>query len=151
MQYYEFVSSICVLVAWIQEQICPKAVEACEEVARIGTADSVDIDYDTVSQSLTFSVYHAQAVSMELGKMGGIWHEKITERAGLVTTEVGILNEETATEPEELSLGGFLVTLGRDKKPSKHHDSLNGLRLTIQNPHYFPFRPVIAIRFRKAP
>ena len=32
--------------------------------------------------------------------------------------EVGVLAIEKATQPEELSLGGFLAVLGEDTKPS---------------------------------
>ena len=123
LQYFELLPSLGDLVTYIQKKLCPKGFKAClQEAARIGTAHCVDVDYDTTSQSLTLRTYHGPAVSSELDKTPRVWDEKITEYAGSVATEIGILNEEVATEPEELSLGGFLVTLGKDVKPSKHHN-----------------------------
>ena len=75
-------------------------------------ADYVDIDYDTISQSLVISAFwHSESAS-------GRWDEQIDNRGGSVKVEVGVLAIEKATQPEELSLGGFLVVLGEDTKPS---------------------------------
>ena len=41
---------------------------------------------------------------------------QISEAANRI--EVGVLANETPTEPEELSLGGFLTVIGEDEKPS---------------------------------
>ena len=35
------------------------------------------------------------------------------------TTEVGILNNETPEEPEEVALAGCLTVIGQDDKPGK--------------------------------
>ena len=45
--------------------------------------------------------------------------DETVEALGLGNVEVGLLANEKATEPEEVSLEGFLAVLGKDKNPSK--------------------------------
>ena len=78
-------------------------------------ADHLDIDYDAVSQTLTMSAYFEGAVN-DLGeKQPEGWDESISGYAASVPTEIGVLNIQKATQPEEVSLGGFLITLDKDK------------------------------------
>ena len=78
----------------------------------LALADSVDIDFDTIAQALTISGFR-HAAHDQLG-----WDEQISNLDGSARVEVGVLANEKATEPEELSLGGFLTILGEDEKPS---------------------------------
>ena len=122
LQYHELLPSLDHLITYIQEKLCPEGDKACQNgVARISDAGFIDADYDTVSQSFTFSTFYDRPVSLN-GVRAGAWNEHIVKCSSSLMTEVGILAEEKSTQPEELSLGGFLVTLGRDTKPSKYHD-----------------------------
>ena len=123
LQYHEILPSLDILITYIRKVLCPEGSNACQnDAVRIRDANYVDIDYDTVSQSFTFSVYSDQAVSLNAGKRRA-WNERIIKYADSIATEVGVLAEEKSPQSEELSFGGFLVTLRRDTKPSKHHDS----------------------------
>ena len=70
------------------------------------------MDYDSLSQAMTLRVYH------ESGTKAGAWTEAISAHQTDSRVEVGVLASQQATEPESLSLGGFLAVLGEDQKPS---------------------------------
>lgn len=101
------------LVTYIQQKIC-RANTACDNhAASILSADSVDIDYDSISQTLLISGYFSKSP----GNHG--WTEKIRQREfGWDKVEVGLLALERATSPEELSMSGFLTVVGEDDKLS---------------------------------
>lgn len=76
------------------------------------TADSVDIDYDNTSHSLTVTGLWAN------GPSGG-WSEEISKPAsGADQVEFGLLGAEQGTSPEEIKVGGLLAVVGSDKKLS---------------------------------
>ena len=79
----------------------------------LSSADSVDIDFDTISQALSISTFHAKSID-QFG-----WTDRFSNFDGAVKVEVGVLATEKSTEPEELSLGGFLTIVGEDDKPSE--------------------------------
>ncbi|MCJ1476894.1 protease B nonderepressible form [Lambiella insularis] len=91
----------------------------------LSDSDYVDIDFDTISQALTIITFHA-GPPFSTG-----WTERISNLKGAVKAEIGVLANEPPKEPEELSLGGFLTTIGEDSKPSptifsfpaRHHPS----------------------------
>jgi hypothetical protein len=80
------------------------------------TADSVDIDYDSISHALTISAFWSQPPRRQ-----NRWTEEITrhKNAKSERVEVGVLANERATDPEDLSVGGFLAVVGEDRKLSK--------------------------------
>lgn len=111
-QYHGTLPSLQDLVTYIQIKVCAND-ESCKTRSKhLIYADYLDVDYDTISQSFIVSVFWHTGPSL------GIWDERIDNRRGSVKVEVGVLANEKATQPEELSLGGFLVVLGEDKKPS---------------------------------
>ena len=103
-------------MVYIKEKLCPKGEASCQKDAlRLAHADHLDVDYDAVSQTLTMSAYFEGAVK-DLGeKERGGWNESISNYAASVPTEIGILSIQKATQPEDVSLGGFLITLDKDK------------------------------------
>ncbi|KAL2036992.1 hypothetical protein N7G274_010277 [Stereocaulon virgatum] len=122
-QYYELLPSLKELVTYIQQKVCADNVLCKGRADALNQAEYVDIDYDTISQSLVISAFwHSNATT-------GSWDEQIDNQGGSVKIEVGVLANEKATRPEELSLGGFLAVLGEDIKlnptlfsfPSRHH------------------------------
>ncbi|GAB7347821.1 hypothetical protein MBLNU459_g5358t1 [Dothideomycetes sp. NU459] len=120
--------------------ILPAIAESADQVAALESATTVDFDFDAISHALKLTAVWAQAPG------GGVWSETIRLQSTSDTIEVGILNTEKATEPEELSLGGFLIVLGEDGKPSptlfsfpsRHHplppSSLTNYKTSFRQP-----------------
>ncbi|KAG8532102.1 uncharacterized protein KY384_003739 [Bacidia gigantensis] len=117
-QYYQGLLSSTSLSNYIEETICSKKDSACRHDAeRIKSADYFDIDYDTISQSFTFTAYFGRAHPVDAtGQITKPWNEYIGDFNGSVATEIGILSSQKSTEPEELSLGGSLVQLSKDTR-----------------------------------
>ncbi|MCJ1388379.1 protease B nonderepressible form [Xylographa bjoerkii] len=78
----------------------------------LSSADYVDMDFDAISQALSISTFRGEPPN-QIG-----WTERFNNSGGAIKVEVGILATEKPTEPEELSLGGFLTIVGEDDKPS---------------------------------
>lgn len=93
------------------EKICPKdSVTVCEDhAATLKDARYVDIDYDAISQAITLSVF------FDIGKE---WHEQIENPKPQTKVEIGVLANQEPSTLQELSLGGYLATLGEDTKAS---------------------------------
>lgn len=101
------------LAIYIHQKICTERDESCRlRAASLESADYLDIDYDTISQSLVLSAFwHAPPLTEA-------WDERVDRSQASVTVEVGVLANEKPIQPEELSLGGFLAVVGKDNKPS---------------------------------
>ncbi|KAE8347877.1 protein pbn1 [Aspergillus arachidicola] len=112
-QYHSLLPSLNNLVAYIENKICSLSDEQClRYAASIRSADSVDINYDSISHSLTVLGYWSQ--SPENG-----WTDEIRKHAaGTDQVEVGLLGTETATEPEDIKMGGLLAVVGKDDQLS---------------------------------
>lgn len=113
-QYYQLLPSFGNVAAYIQNKICPMLGDDCSAFAlNLPAADYIDIDFDTISQALVFNVFRHRSANP------GGWTDQIASMGTAGKVEVGVLANEPPTEPEELSLGGFLTVLGEDEKPSK--------------------------------
>lgn len=101
------------LVTFIQHKFCDRSDENCFRHAEsILSADSVDVNYDSISHALTVSGYWSKSP-------GQGWTEQIKKHpAGTHQVEVGLLGVESAIEPEELKMGGLLGVVGQDEKLS---------------------------------
>ncbi|KAF7593786.1 protease B nonderepressible form [Aspergillus hancockii] len=123
-QYYNSLASLDNLVTYIENKICSSSDEQClRHAASIRSANSVDINYDSISHSLTVLGYWSQSP-------GKGWTDEIRKHAaGTDQVEVGLLGTEKATEPEEIKIGGLLGVVGKDDAlkptlfsfPSRHH------------------------------
>lgn len=82
------------------------------QAAYLSSANYVDIDFDTISQSLNFNAF------WDFPPESAFWDEQIDTNGGSVKVEVGVLTNEKPTQPEDLSLGGALMVLGEDSNPS---------------------------------
>lgn len=112
-QYYQLLPSLGNVAAYIQNKICPTLGDDCSAFAsNLPAADYVDVDFDTISQALVFNVFRHNSADP------GGWTGQIASVSTTGKIEVGVLANEPPTEPEELSLGGFLTVLGEDEKPS---------------------------------
>lgn len=117
LQFHSLLPSLADSVTYIQHVICHRDDTDCQSHASsLLSADSVDIDYDSISHSLTFSAFWSKPPE---GKDG--WTEDIRKhnKGTNEKVEVGLLAAQKAVEPEELSMGGFLTVIGEDKKLSK--------------------------------
>lgn len=113
LQYHDLGPSLKDLVTYIQLKICTPSDELCiAKASSLSAVDYLDIDYDAISQSLTLTTFQHKAPPP------GAWTEKIQKRGISAKTEVGVLASEKAIEPEQLSLGGFLATVGESTKLS---------------------------------
>ncbi|KAL8796015.1 MAG: hypothetical protein Q9195_001591 [Heterodermia aff. obscurata] len=114
LQYYAVLPSLEDLTTYVQQKICSRSNQACSTRATsLESADYLDIDFDTISQALVLNIFHGTPP-----KLTG-WTEKISKPDRFAKVEVGILAPESPTQPEELSLGGFLTVLGEDSKASE--------------------------------
>ena len=100
-------------MTYLQQKICPEIDESCGlRAASLKSADYLDVDYDAISQSLVLSAFWHSPPQAE------VWDERITNSQTSTKVEVGVLANEKPTEPEELSLAGFLAIVGEDRKLS---------------------------------
>ena len=102
------------LATYVQQSLCGSNTKCQNLASSILSADSVDIDYDNRSHSFTVSAFWSRADKTEG------WTEDI--RKGDLASEkveVGLLATEKATEPGDVSLGGFLAVVGEDKNLSE--------------------------------
>lgn len=106
--------SLTDFATYLHQKICPEQHETCRRrAASLESVDYLDIDYDTISQSLVLSAFwHSPRPTRD-------WHERIDNSQASVKVEVGVLANEKPTHPEEFSLGGFLAVVGEDSKPSR--------------------------------
>ncbi|KAL6239603.1 protein pbn1 [Aspergillus navahoensis] len=124
-QFHELLPSLENLVTYIQQKFCQTEDDKChQQAASILAADSVDINYDSISHALTMSGFWSQA-PREQG-----WTEIIEKhKDGTDKVEIGLLGAEQANEPEEIKMGGLLAVVGQDEElkptlfsfPSRHH------------------------------
>lgn len=113
MLHYGVLPSLNDFVTYIQHKVCLPLHQSCLDGAELlRTASYLDVDYDAISQSLKLNSFHH--ASPPSG-----WTEDMSRVTSSATLEVGVLAPEMATDPESLSLGGFIATLGKDEKPSK--------------------------------
>ncbi|KAL8908515.1 MAG: hypothetical protein Q9171_005433 [Xanthocarpia ochracea] len=106
------------------EKLCPKHDYECSRAAkRLENAAYIDLDYDTDSRDLVLTSFHHKSPGLEG------WDEQVKRRQNSARTEVGVFASQEATEPEELSFGGYSTVIGEDEKPkptrfsfpSRHH------------------------------
>lgn len=123
-QHYQTLPSLTDLATYLHQRICPEEDESCRRrAASLKSADYLDIDYDTLSQSLVLSAFWHSPPLTEA------WNERIDKSKASDKVEIGVLASEKPAQPEELSLAGFLAVVGEDSKPnptlfsfpSRHH------------------------------
>ena len=118
-QYYDPSITSRELAVYIREKFCTATDTACHvDAQRITEADSIDIDYDTISQTFTFNTFFRHSPPPRTDKTLAGWNVEITSYDGYVATEIGLLHNEKPLEAEYLKLGGFLTTIGKDEKLS---------------------------------
>jgi hypothetical protein len=112
-------------VTYIQQKFCGTDDKCHQRAASILSADSVDINYDSISHALTMSGFWSQAPG------GQGWTETIGKHeGGTDKVEVGLLGAEHANEPEEIKVGGLLAVVGQDEELSMSSTSSSELAAT---------------------
>ncbi|KAG9247044.1 PIG-X [Calycina marina] len=107
-QYYTPLPALSSLITYATHRLCSSKLQKCiSRMQSFSHASTLDVDFDTISHALTITAFWA--ASIQSFHIGGMTHRD--------RLEVGVLSINQATEPEELSLGGFLTVVGEDKKP----------------------------------
>jgi|SRR5579871_2113002 len=110
-QYYQ-IASIDGVIIYIQNKICNSLDVQCQLRAHdLANADYIDMDYDSISHSVTFKAFWARPPNFD-----EVWHDTHRKVAN-DTIEVGVLMNEQPDELEELRYSGWLTVIGKDKKP----------------------------------
>ncbi|KAK4934021.1 hypothetical protein LTR28_010982, partial [Elasticomyces elasticus] len=115
-QYYHLLPSLGDLVSYIQQKCCSPDDPRCHlRATSLLSAASLDIDFDAISHAVTLTAFWDH-----IG-YGALGSETVSRLGPTDSVEVGVLSNEKPTEPEELTLSGFLTVLGEDTKPSQAH------------------------------
>ncbi|RHZ48081.1 protease B nonderepressible form [Aspergillus turcosus] len=140
LRYYSRLPSLQNLVTFIQHKFCDRSDEQCFRHAEsILSADSVDVNYDSISHALTVSGYWSRSP-------GQGWTEQIKKHpAGTHQVEVGLLGVESAIEPEELKMEPTLFSF-----PSRHHPLPADATYTISFPAPTGLHPTLTISMPRA-
>ena len=137
LQYYSLLPSVKHLVAYIYRTSCAQDDLQClHTVSLMNIANSVDLDYDSISHTVTLTVFWSQQPPVFYDPVGDLttldaWNIDVIAK-GDDRVEVGFLSASKAAEPSDLQLSGFLTVVGEDDHPkptlfdfpSRHH-SLN--------------------------
>lgn len=127
--------SLMSLTRYIQRHICKRSNEHCiHSASLLNIADTVDIDYDSISHTLTLTAHWSRPPSVFYEPLSGnvtenAWSMIVDSSSGAEKVEVGVLSNETPTDPSEINLSGFLTVVGEDDRPkpslfsfpSRHH------------------------------
>ncbi|KAJ5795077.1 Glycosylphosphatidylinositol-mannosyltransferase I PIG-X/PBN1 [Penicillium paradoxum] len=136
-QYHTQLTSIESLVKYIQTAVCGKSdvhgTECHTWAHALVSADSVDIDYDSISHALTVSGLWTRPPT------GGWTDQFDTPTSTTDQIEFGLLGAEPGLEPEEIKMGGLLAVVGQDKKlkptmfsfPSRHQPLIEPASYTV--------------------
>ena len=113
-QYYHLLPSLHDFVYYLQDVSCDHGDTSCSEaVSTVESATYIDVDYDAISHVLVINSFWNAAP-----EPNG-WTETLEHSSEMDRLEVGVLENEKPSEPEELSLGGFLTVIGKDDKPGR--------------------------------
>ncbi|EAU30482.1 conserved hypothetical protein [Aspergillus terreus NIH2624] len=153
LQFHSILPSLQNLVTYLQHKACASADEDClRRVAGLLVADSVDVNYDSISHALTISGYWSRTPPKG-------WTEEVRAReAGKGQIEVGLLGTEKAIEPEEIQMGGVLAVVGKEDElkptlfsfPSRHHHLPDDAMYSISFPEPTGLHPTMTIALSRA-
>ncbi|KAL4870544.1 hypothetical protein BDV12DRAFT_55716 [Aspergillus spectabilis] len=150
-QFHSLLPSLGDLVTYIQQKICGSETEdgECHRRAEmLLSADSVDINYDSISHALTMSGFWSKAPG------GNGWSETIRKHeGGTDKVEVGLLGAEQASDPEEIKMGGLLAVVGDDEElkpalfsfPARHHALSQDARYSVSFPPPTGMHPTVTV------
>lgn len=167
LQYYSLAPSLKHLVAYIYRTSCAQNDIVClHAVSMINIADAVDADYDSISHTLTITIFWSKPPAVFYDPIGEFttldaWNLDVQAK-GDDRVEVGILSPGKATEPSDLQLSGFLTVIGEDDHPkptlfsfpSRHHwleaEQSKNQKYTISFDQPTGLHPTLRITFPSA-
>ncbi len=127
--------SLHALTQYFQRYLCKHSDQQClHSASLLNVADTVDIDYDSISHTLTFTAHWSRPPAVLYDPVSGkttenAWSLSVGTSANAEKVEVGVLSNEQPTDPSEITLSGFLAVVGEDDHPkptlfsfpSRHH------------------------------
>ncbi|KAF2669437.1 PIG-X-domain-containing protein [Microthyrium microscopicum] len=138
-QLYYYVPSLQDFSIYLQQTICGVDRISCRIRAHdLERADTLDIDYDAVSQSLIIKALWTTATSQD-----DKWYETHLKGSDEHDTlEIGVLVNEVPDEEETIRFSGVLTRIGQDDKPaptlfstpSRHHPSKQSYTASFRTP-----------------
>ncbi|KAJ5908413.1 hypothetical protein N7495_001095 [Penicillium taxi] len=152
LQYWSRLPSLQALVSFIQNTACRQlktgSAECHENSNSLLSADAVDIDYNSISSTVTVTGLWASPPS-------GGWTEDIQKPVSSADKiEFGLLTaEKDAAAPEDVKMGGLLAVVGSDKTlkptmfsfPSRHHALPATASYTVSFNHPTGLHPTMSI------
>lgn len=127
LQYYSLLPSLNHLVAYIQRDFCLRSSVICaHDASLLNLVDTLDVDYDSISHSLTLTAFWSKPPAVLYDPVTGLtrqdsWDIDVQRVSELDRVEVGILSTSQATDAHDLQLSGFLTVVGEDDKPKPTH------------------------------
>jgi PIG-X / PBN1 len=167
LQYHVLLPSLNELVAYLQRDICSRSNIICShDVALLSLADGLDIDYDSISHTLTLTAFWSKPPSILYDPISGSvtedsWRVDVQRHSEVDRVEVGVLSQSPATDAHDIQLSGFLTVIGQDDQPkptlfhfpSRHHSvpgqqSQQRYTVSVQQPQ--GLHPTLQISFPSA-
>ncbi|KAJ5663384.1 Protein pbn1 [Penicillium longicatenatum] len=117
LHYHTQLPSLMSLVDFLQKIACVGDSTCNRHAETLFTADVVDLDFDTTSNTFTMSGIWAHAPKRDMLPRG--WVESIERPVSKADkVEFGLLGTEKAIDADEIKVGGLLAVVGEDKKLS---------------------------------
>ncbi|KAK5167330.1 protease B nonderepressible form [Saxophila tyrrhenica] len=95
----------------------PGLAECDRVLDELGQADYIDVDFDVISHAVTLTALWSSLDASKSPLLAQRVSRPIRKTRTNDRVEVGVLHPEEATEPEKLSLGGFLTVIGDNNHP----------------------------------
>ena len=110
LQYYAYLSSINQIIARIRTNSHELKDDVLENLFySLPNVAYIDIDYENASRTVVLTAMWPDATNTEG------WSEEIRISGSGSVVEVGVLNHEANSDPEDVQFGGFLSVLGEDE------------------------------------
>ncbi|KAJ5716360.1 Protein pbn1 [Penicillium malachiteum] len=151
LQYHTELPSLKSFVEYIEQIFCDWLQERRKECSGTAesllTADTVDLDYDSSSNTLVLSGLCSTAPE-------GGWSEEIKPPSSKSDkVEFGLLGAERGISADEIKIGGLLAVVGEDKKlkptmfsfPSRHHALPESVKYSVSFAQPTGLHPTMSI------
>ena len=164
LQYYSLLPSLKPFVAYMQRNVCKPSDLSCLHTSSLfNIADSFDADYDSISHTLVLTAFWSKQPEVIYDPIGEFttldaWNLDIQTSKPTDKVEVGLLSPAPATDLSDLSLSGFLTTVGVDDHPkatlfsfpSRHHSLAPEQKFSVSFDKPTGLHPVMRITFPSA-
>jgi hypothetical protein len=131
LHYFSELPAIDQFVDYLGDIACPDSSEECLSArTTLRSADSVDVSWDIISSTLTFSAFWSKPTPNPAKLSPATWDVSVKTPPANSRVEVGFLSAiPAAADAHDLTASGFLHVLGDDTDPkptrfsfpSRHH------------------------------